>query len=405
MSIRRRELLSVKKEDVKYIDLGLPSGLLWGKYNIGATTEEIGMYFSYANVEGHYYGDGYSFSSANYDASPGAALPKTSAIPANATYDAAVAVLGVPWRMPSRAEYSELNSNCNHTWTTINGVSGMLFTSKISGYTDKSVFFPASGRWTNTSQLDTGTTGRYYYSDNYNATGVYSLLLTNNTVKLQDSNGRSLGMNIHPVCNIYYPGRQGAFVYDTSGKFYTADEWSAGIADGSLDNDDVVGVAVISGEHRFVMALSGTVKAMYYTRAECGLIPITSSSAAIQDFNGESNTSVMMQSYGSDDTYAAGYCYNTIFKNGKHGYLPSAGEMSIAYNYKTQITACLNVCGGSGLETEAANANGGYHHTSSYRGWNGSYIDEWGFRWRDAYCTENHISGGYLAVRPFCSID
>jgi hypothetical protein len=41
-------------EAPSYVDLGLPSGLLWATCNVGAKSpEEAGLYFSWGNVEGH----------------------------------------------------------------------------------------------------------------------------------------------------------------------------------------------------------------------------------------------------------------------------------------------------------------------------------------------------------------
>ena len=39
---------------MEYIDLGLPSGLLWAKCNVGATTEdEAGLYFQWGDIKGY----------------------------------------------------------------------------------------------------------------------------------------------------------------------------------------------------------------------------------------------------------------------------------------------------------------------------------------------------------------
>ena len=45
-----------------FVDLALPSGLLWCEHNVGATTPyEDGLYFSWGNVKGHTGDDGYDF--------------------------------------------------------------------------------------------------------------------------------------------------------------------------------------------------------------------------------------------------------------------------------------------------------------------------------------------------------
>ena len=162
-----------------FVDLALPSGLLWGEQNIGATTPfEHGLYFSWGNVEGHAEGSGYDFSDAVYAQTPGAAL--TGNIPVNNTYDMARHNMGAPCRLPTAGEFQELNSNCDSEWTDEDGVAGRRFTSRING---NSIFFPASGNFIGTSLDDRGSSGHYWSSTwgsgtnarglGFNSTGVY----------------------------------------------------------------------------------------------------------------------------------------------------------------------------------------------------------------------------------------
>ena len=114
-----------------FVDLALPSGLLWCEHNVGAATPyEDGLYFSWGNVEGHTGTDGYDFGTSNdgpYASTPGAAL--TGNIPTNNTYDAARHNMGAPCRLPTVGEFQELNSNCTSEWTDEDGVAGRRFTS------------------------------------------------------------------------------------------------------------------------------------------------------------------------------------------------------------------------------------------------------------------------------------
>ena len=57
-------------------------------------------------------------------------------------YDVARQRWGGNWCMPSWDDFKELNDNCTNEWTTINGVYGIKFTSKING---NSIFLPAAG--------------------------------------------------------------------------------------------------------------------------------------------------------------------------------------------------------------------------------------------------------------------
>lgn len=46
-------------EDSRFVDLGLPSGVLWSNYNLGSDSiEDPGLYFQWGDTEGFYYKDG-----------------------------------------------------------------------------------------------------------------------------------------------------------------------------------------------------------------------------------------------------------------------------------------------------------------------------------------------------------
>ena len=165
-----------------FVDLALPSGLLWCEHNVGASTPyEDGLYFSWGNVEGHTGTDGYDFGTSNdgpYASTPGAAL--TGNIPTNGTYDAARHNMGAPCRMPTVGEFQELNAQCDSEWTDEDGVSGRRFTSRING---NSIFFPASGSRDGAGLIGRGSNGSYWsaslysqtlgYDLNFNASAVY----------------------------------------------------------------------------------------------------------------------------------------------------------------------------------------------------------------------------------------
>ena len=135
-----------------YVDLGLPSGVLWATCNIGANNpEDYGEYYSWAETwphvvsddyfyeyysedDGHYtkYVDNASYGHNGYVDNMTILLPED---------DAATANWGGVWRMPSEVEWQELLDNTTYTWTTQNNVNGMLFTAS-NGY---SLFLPAAG--------------------------------------------------------------------------------------------------------------------------------------------------------------------------------------------------------------------------------------------------------------------
>ena len=168
-------------DDHAYIDLGLPSGLLWATCNVGANApEEYGDYFAWGETQPK---DIYNWSTYQYCMGSDNTLTKYCTNPSygyngftdNLTIllpedDAATANWGNGWRMPTKEEWQELYQNTTNTWTTQNGVNGRLFTAPNGN----SLFLPAAGfRWD-----DVGVVGSYciYWSSSLrdNPNGAWS---------------------------------------------------------------------------------------------------------------------------------------------------------------------------------------------------------------------------------------
>ena len=181
-----------------FVDLALPSGVLWADKNVGAATPyEDGLYFSWGNIVGHTGDDGYDFGTSNdgpYASTPGAAL--TGNIPTNNTYDAARHNMGAPCRMPTVGEFQELNSNCDSEWTDEDGVAGRRFTSRING---NSIFFPASGDRSGTGLSGLGSYGYYWSSSLYSSAYGYVLYFNSGGVNPADSSDRVYGFSVRAV--------------------------------------------------------------------------------------------------------------------------------------------------------------------------------------------------------------
>ena len=173
--------LAEKNLPYAYVDLGLPSGTKWASFNVGATSaEEAGGYFAWGEIETK---EKYGYADYKY--------LQTSYLRSFTKYcnsedygydgftdnlttlesidDAATANWGNNWRMPTSAEMQELLDNCTWTWTTLNEVSGCMITSKVEGYTDKSIFIPAAGYKDNTGTLYSKNEYGYYWSNSLNA--------------------------------------------------------------------------------------------------------------------------------------------------------------------------------------------------------------------------------------------
>lgn len=178
------------------IDMGLPSGVQWANCNVGASgLSDLGLYFSWGNIEGHGIDEGYDFTQAVYESSPAAAIDTDLSL----DHDAARANLGDPWRMPSIEEFQELLDNCTSVWTTMNGVKGRLFTSNVNG---NRIFFPAAGYYNDTSLLNRDA-GGYYWSTIYRSAEIANRMGFNSSgVDLQGNNYRYRGFSVRAVIQL-----------------------------------------------------------------------------------------------------------------------------------------------------------------------------------------------------------
>jgi hypothetical protein len=132
-----------------YVDLGL--SVKWATFNVGATSpEEFGDFYAWGETETK---TDFSWKTYNFWNEKDSCVSKYCI---EGTYvdgkktlepndDVAHSEYGVDWRMPTDDECRELIENC--TWSPYNmdGVDGYLFTSKIDGYTDRSIFLPDGG--------------------------------------------------------------------------------------------------------------------------------------------------------------------------------------------------------------------------------------------------------------------
>lgn len=197
-----------------YVDLGLPSGIKWatgnivsdgnGGYEIGAESD-YGAYFSWANIVPHFssdgnaFDDGYNFGTNNsgpYASTPGAKL--SGSIASNdATHDAALALLGTPYHLPTKENFQELYDNTDNEWTTINGVNGRKFMKK----TDHSVyvFFPAAGVSNSASLRNRGSFVAYWSASKNNSGNSYNMAFGSSSVNTQSTTSRYNGYSVRAV--------------------------------------------------------------------------------------------------------------------------------------------------------------------------------------------------------------
>ena len=205
------------EEQAGFVDLGLPSGKKWaignivsdgnGGYKVGEETD-FGAYFSWGNIVPHFsangstFDDSYDFGTSNsgpYASTPGASVGAN--IPTNdAQHDAALALLGSPWHLPTKEDFQELYDNTDNEWVADfngTGVAGRKFMKK----TDHSVyvFFPAAGYGYGTSLSNRGSYGVYWSGSWYSAVNAYFLYFSSSSVNPQHYSNRCRGYSVRAV--------------------------------------------------------------------------------------------------------------------------------------------------------------------------------------------------------------
>lgn len=144
--------VGVPKETMEYVDLGLPSGIMWAKCDLGETSpEKYGATYAWGetwtkiNYDYYYFTDIVEGQYTKYDS-------RDKRFFLEKEDDVAYLRLGEGWRYPTWNEVQELIDNCTVTESTLNGWPGVMFVSKINnnyiffGYRPKGP--TAALRWT-----------------------------------------------------------------------------------------------------------------------------------------------------------------------------------------------------------------------------------------------------------------
>lgn len=168
-------------EDYTYVaesvDLGL--SVNWSAYNLGADRPEgYGAIFAWGEtaVKSAYDWSTYQWCKGEEntltkyctDAKYGQVDDKTVLDPED---DAAQVLLGNGWRMPTREEMAELLDSCSWAWVANyekSGISGFQVTSRVEGFTDRSIFLPTAGFISHVGAQYAGHNGSYWSASLFN---------------------------------------------------------------------------------------------------------------------------------------------------------------------------------------------------------------------------------------------
>ena len=214
-SSNTRELI----RDKYFIDLGLPSGTLWAKYNVGVDPHKLnnaedwyGGYYAWGEIEEKrsYGWHTYKYSYFN----------KLTKYCNNANYcdkgskpdnlitlldedDVVVQTNKLPWtiKIPTEEQFDELLKYTTNEWVenyqNISGLNGRIFTSKQNG---NEIFIPAAGYRVGSSVSCVGSFCPLWSRSLYSTTPNYAYnLLFNSSGCDLNANYRYYGFSARPV--------------------------------------------------------------------------------------------------------------------------------------------------------------------------------------------------------------
>ena len=212
------------------VDLGLPSGNLWATCNVGAINPwNYGNYYAWGethtkdnyNWKTYKYCNGAynSLTKYNYDAEYGTVDNKTTLESAD---DAATAVFGAAYSIPTLADWKELADECYWVWTADynnRGVNGyVVYRAKADAdkgakvykddtpsasysNSDAHIFLPAAGCRDYSDLYSVGDSGNYWSSSLSEGTPNDARVcdFNSSSVYPSDSGGRCYGFSVRPV--------------------------------------------------------------------------------------------------------------------------------------------------------------------------------------------------------------
>lgn len=193
-----------------YVDLGLPSGILWAECNVGASKpEEAGDYFAWGETETQP-DNTYSWASYKWCNNSSNSMTKyctdsqfgqeDNRYQLVRRDDAATQKVGYDWRIPSLQEMSELVMFCTWTWTKRNGVAGY----KVVGKNGNSIFLPVTGARYEGNLNSSDWLGNYWTTEMSKSSNDYAYYLSfsgnNYGTKFMF---RCMGMAIRPVKEVH----------------------------------------------------------------------------------------------------------------------------------------------------------------------------------------------------------
>ncbi len=225
------------------------------------------------------------------------------------------------------------------------------------GFGTNSWFLPSCGQWgvaqLNRVKIDTSisatigsdplSSGAYWTSTQYNSNDAWIFGWVNGTKRGTTKNN---SYTVRPFCTYEYnPVPNGVYIYDKDNNRYTKEEW----ASSGKGISDVCGIGISTDTDSFMV--STAISAQRYPFGGQGTLisntPILDINVASSDLykatHGFIYTDTIISQLRTGNAPAAEYAKTYMFGNGQNGYLPSYGEVTTLYSYKTQVEEILRM--------------------------------------------------------------
>lgn len=227
------------------------------------------------------------------------------------------------------------------------------------GFGTNSWFLPSCGQWgvaqLNRVKIDTSISATigsdplssvsYWTSTQYSSNAAWIFGWVNSTKR---GTTKSSSYIVRPFCTYEYnPVPNGVYIYDKDNNRYTKEEWVSSGKGVSA----VCGIGISTDTNSFMVSTSksGVNYAFGGQDTLISNVPMSNTNVAstglYKSTHGFIYTDVIISALGIDNAPAAKYAKTYMFGNGQNGYLPSYGEATTLYSYKTQVEEILRMLG------------------------------------------------------------
>ena len=233
--IKNDNIILMKKLSKYVVDMGLPSGTFWGRYNLGVdifqpleiASQLYGHYYAWAEVNTK---DSYTWDTYKTDTHYKIKLSdkpkidtgehKILCLEEDAAYNE-MCICGTKPKIPTIEQYEELLKYCNflpvekmygigpeRRWDkSIESLDGIVLISKING---NQIFFPINGYHNGSQQITATRCGLYWTANQSDKFQQCAIALTINFLKIAiepptikfTTQEKRMGLSIRPVINI-----------------------------------------------------------------------------------------------------------------------------------------------------------------------------------------------------------